>query len=85
MNKEDIDSLNFVSHKGESFVEQKRPDRISFLYWNERDEYLINYNPEKTRIELIKHLVGLGNMGYSTLNIKIQTKEELIDFLEKLK
>ena len=85
MNKEDIDSLNFVSSTGEAFVEQKRPDRISFLYWNGRDEFLINYNPEKNRIELIKHLAGFVNRGWSTLKIKIQTKKELVDFLEKLK
>jgi hypothetical protein len=86
MNKEDIESLNLLASDGRQYVDQQEPSKLNFIYWNGQDEWKIQYNPIKKRIEYFTHIGGLYNMGNSSgLMIYLDTKEELMDLLNKLK
>lgn len=86
MTKEDIESLNLLASDGKRYVDQQEPSKITFIYWNGQDEWRVQYNPIIGRIEYFTHISGLYNMGSSSgLMIYIDTKEELMDLLNRLK
>ena len=83
LDKEDIESLGFKDHNGESHIYEEN-NVIGFVVWNGKDEYTIKYDTESHVIKSIVHTAGLHKMFNCFFSIKVKNKSELRKLLIQL-
>lgn len=83
LDKEDIESLGFKDHNGESHIYEEN-NVIGFVAWNGKDEYTIKYDTESRVIKSIVHTAGLHKMFNCFFSIKVKNKSELKKLLIQL-